>query len=185
MKNLKELVESYTPKTYTKVKRNERSYRETYVFIGAEIERYYGMYQNAIEGEQSARLIRDMLDVLIRRYHDYAIRGDIGAHYRQTGIVQGDTIFEHVIPAKEILGMLIEGKLTVKQALNAPTCFINKADDVKLRQTGLGASSPNRWQFFKRYQGLNSNFTTYNGQKIELDSWTLEDHYRFFNVEEE
>lgn len=185
MKNLKELVESYTPKTYTKVKRNERSYRETYVFIGAEIERYYEMYQTSTEGEQSARLVRDMLDVLIRRYHDYAIRGDIGAHYRQSGIVQGDTIFEHVIPAKEILGMLLEGKLTVKQALNAPTCFINKADDVKLRQTGLGASSPNRWFFFRRYLGLNTIVTTYNGQPIDLADWSLADHYKFFNVDAE
>jgi hypothetical protein len=185
MKNLKELVESYSQKTYTKVKRNEQSYRETYTYLSAEIERHYTQYQNAIEGTQTARLIRDRLVEALRRYHDYSIRGDIGAHYRQSGIVSGDTIFEHIIPAREITGMLLEGNLTVKQALNAPTCLINKADDVKLRQTGLGASSPSRWNFFKRYKGLDSVFTTYNGQKIDLDNWTLEDHYRFFNVEEE
>lgn len=184
MKNLKELVESYTQKTYTKVKRNERSYRETHTYLSAEIERHYAQYQNAIEGTQTARLIRDMLVEALRRYHDYSIRGDIGAHYRQSGIISGDTIFEHIIPAREITGMLLEGKLTVNQALNAPTCLISKADDVKLRKTGLGASSPSRWQFFKRYQGLNSSFTTYNGQKIDLDKWTLEDHYCFFNITE-
>jgi hypothetical protein len=184
MKNLKELVESYTQKTYTKVKRNERSYRETYTYLSAEIERHYMQYQNATEGTQTARLIRDMLVEALRRYHDYSIRGDIGAHYRQSGIINGETIFEHIIPAREITGMLLEGKLTVKQALNAPTCLISKVDDVKLRKTGLGASSPSRWQFFKRYQGLNSSFTTYNGQKIDLDKWTLEDHYCFFNITE-
>lgn len=185
MSNLKELVESYTPKTYIKVKRNEQAYRETYTWIGTEIQRYYEMYQNSIEGTQTARLIRDMLEKLIRRYHDYAIHGDIGAHYRKTGIVQGDTIFEHVIPAKDILGMLLEGKLTVKRALNAPTCLISKADDVKLRKSGLGKLNPKPWFFFRRYQVLNSTFNTYNGQNVDLNDWTLEDHYRFFNIVEE
>lgn len=184
MKTLQESVESFSKKTYTKVKRNERSYRDTYTFIAAEIQRYTEMYKNCIEEDQTARLIRDMLDELIRRYHNYSIRGDIGAHYRQSGIMQGDTVFEHVIPASQIRDMLIQGKLTINQALNAPTCLIRKVDDVKLRKSGLSVSSPSLWNFFKRYQGLDSVFTTYNGQKIDLDSWTLEDHYRFFNIKE-
>ena len=182
MQNLKESVESFSKKTYTKVKRNERSYRDTYTFIAAEIQRYREMYNNCIEEDQIARLIRDMLDVLIRRYHDYSIRGDIGAHYRQQNILKGETVFEHVIPASEIRDMLIEGKLTINQALNAPTCLISKADDVILRKSGLGSSSPSRWFFFRRYQVLNSTFNTYNGQSVDLDTWTLEDHYRFFNI---
>jgi hypothetical protein len=112
MQNLKESVESFAKKTYTKVKRNERSYRDTYTFIGAEIQRYREMYKNCIEEDQIARLIRDMLDILIRRYHDYSIRGDIGAHYRQQNILKGETVFEHVIPASEIRDMLIEEKST-------------------------------------------------------------------------
>lgn len=185
MSQLQQLVESFVKKVYKKVKRNDRSYKDTYSITVSEVSRLVVMYKECIDEDQTARLIRDSLDHWIRRYHDYSIRGDIGAHYRQIGTVQGDTVFEHVIPANEIRDMLIEGKLTVKQALNAPTCLINKSDDVKLRKSGLSASSPSRWNFFKRYQGLDSVFTTYNGQKIDLDSWTLEDHYRFFNVEEE
>jgi hypothetical protein len=184
MSQLQQLVESFVKKVYKKVKRNDRSYKDTYTITLSEVTRLIGMYKDCIDEDQTARLIRDSIDHWIRRYHDYSIRGDIGAHYRQTGIVQGDTVFEHVIPANEIRDMLIEGKLTVKQALNAPTCLINKSDDVILRKTGLGASSPSCWQFFKRYQGLNSSFTTYNGQKIDLDKWTLEDHYCFFNITE-
>ena len=90
-----------------------------------------------------------------------------------------------MIPAKDVLGMLLEGKLTVKQALNAPTCLISKADDVKLRKSGLGKLNPNPWFFFRRYQVLNSTFNTYNGQNVDLNDWTLEDHYRFFNIVEE
>ena len=140
------------------------------------------MYKNCLEEDQTARLIRDSIDHWLRRYHDYAVRGNIGAHYRQTGIVQGETVFEHVIPASEIRDMLIEGHLTVTQALNAPTCLISKVDDVILRNNGLSSSTPSRWFFFRRYQVLNSAFNTYNGQAVEVDSWTLEDHYRLFNI---
>ena len=182
MSTLKTLVESFVKKTYKKVQRGDRSYRDTYKITVSELERLVDMYKDCIDEDQTARLIRDSIDHWIRRYHDYSIRGDIGAHYRQVGIEQGDTVFEHVIPANEIRDMLIEGKLTVKQALNAPTCLIKKADDVKLRKSGLSASSPSRWFFFRRYLGLESVFTTYNGHSVDLDKWTLEDHYRLFNI---
>jgi hypothetical protein len=182
MTDLQTLVESFAKRTYKKVQRGERSYRDTYNITVSELERLVAMYKDCIDEDQTARLIRDSIDHWIRRYHDYAIRGDIGAHYRQVGIVQGQTVFEHVIPANEIRDMLIEGKLTVKQALNAPTCLIRKEDDVRLRKSGLSASSPSRWFFFRRYLGLDSTFTTYNGQTVNLDTWTLEDHYRFFNI---
>lgn len=182
MTQLKQLVESFTKKNYKKVKRGERSYKDTYEITVSEVTRLVEMYKTCIDEDQIARLIRDSIDHWIRRYHDYSIRGDIGSHYRQTGVVKGDTVFEHVIPANEIRDMLIESKLTVNQALNAPTCLINKADDIKLRKSGLSSSSPSRWHFFKRYNGLDSVFTTYNGQKIDLNTWTLEDHYLFFNI---
>lgn len=182
MSNLKTLVESFVKRNYRKVQRSTKSYQQTTDITVLEIERLVNMYKSCLEEDQTARLIRDSIDHWLRRYHDYSIRGDIGAHYRQTGIVQGETVFEHVIPASEVRDMLIEGKLTVNQALNAPTCLISKVDDVILRKSGLGSSTPSRWSFFKRYQVLNSTFNTYNGQNIDLDTWTLEDHYRFFNI---
>lgn len=182
MTDLQTLVESFAKKTYKKVQRGERSYRDTYTVTVSELERLVAMYKDCIDEDQTARLIRDSIDHWIRRYHDYAIRGDIGAHYRQLGIVQGKTVFEHVIPASEIRDMLIEGTLTVKQALNAPTCLISKDNDVKLRDLGLGASSPSRWFFFRRYLALGVGVTTYNGQAVNLDTWTLADHYQFFNI---
>lgn len=182
MSNLKTLVESFVKHNYRKVQRNTKSYQQTDDITVSEIERLVDMYKTCLEEDQTARLIRDSIDHWLRRYHDYSIRGDIGAHYRQIGIVHGETVFEHVIPANEIRDMLIEGKLTVNQALNAPTCLISKVDDVILRKSGLSASSPSRWFFFRRYQVLNSTFNTYNGQNIDLDTWTLEDHYRLFNI---
>ena len=56
-------------------------------------------------------------------------------------------------------------------------------DDVILRESGLGSSSPDNWNFFKRYHVLNSKFKTYNGQVINNpDSFTLEDHFKLFSI---
>jgi hypothetical protein len=80
--------------------------------------------------------------------------------------------------------MLLAGVLTVEQSLNTPTCLISKRNDDILREEGHVSSSPDYWCFFKRYNVFDeAKFVTYNGQVIEdLDAWTLEDHYRFFNI---
>jgi hypothetical protein len=74
--------------------------------------------------------------------------------------------------------------LTVKQALNTPTCLISKRNDEILREEGHVSSSPDYWNFFKRYSLFDEAcLTTYNGQAIEnLESWNLGDHYKFFQV---
>jgi len=182
MTSFQTLVESYVNKTYKKVQRSDCTYKDTMQFCSSELQRLLSMYKDYVDEDQTARLTRDSIEHHIRRYHDYSIRGDIGAHYRQTGIAKGDTVFEHVIPVKEIICMLLNGQLTIQQALHAPTCLIKKSDDVELRNRGLGASSPGRWYFFQRYKVLNSVFTTYNGQSIDLKNWTLADHYKFFNI---
>lgn len=180
--NLKQLVESYSKRNYKKVNRNDRSYRQTLEITTSELERLLDLYRSCLEEDQTARLLRDSIDHWIRRYHDYAIRGNIGSHYVAEGIKQGDTIFEHVIPASSIRDMLLGNKLTINQALNAPTCLISKIDDVILRNNGLGSSSPDYWHFFDRYTVLNTKFKTYNGQEInDPHDWTLEKHYEFFS----
>lgn len=183
MSNLKQLVESFVKRNYKKVQRNEKAYRQTNDYISSELERKLDMYLGCIDEDQTARLIRDDMDHLIRRHQDYCIRGNIGSHYIASGIKQGDTVFEHVIPANVIRDMLIQNKLSINQALNSPTCLISKTDDVILRKSGLATSSPDYWHFFDRYSVLNCTFKTYNGQAIaDLHSWTLEEHFKFFNV---
>ena len=183
MSNLKTLVESFTKRSYKKVQRNDKAYKHTADITTSELSRLLDMYRGFIDDDQTARLIRDSIDHWIRRYHDYVIRGSIGSHYVADGIVKGNTIFEHIIPASIVRDMLIEGKLSINQALNAPTCLISKVDDVILRQSGLGSSSPDNWHFFDRYSVLNTTFKTYNGQTItNLHDWTLEKHFAFFNI---
>ena len=96
-------------------------------------------------------------------------------------------MFEHVIPAAKVRDMLLAGVLTVKQALNTPTCLISKRNDDILREEGHVSSSPDYWNFFRRYDVFDdTKFVTYNGENIRsLETWTLEDHYNFFNIDKE
>lgn len=183
MTTLKESINGYVKHTYKTVRRNERSYKETDEITISELARLVEMYKECTEENQTARLIRDSIDHWIRRYHDYSIRGSIGAHYRQAGIKQGETVFEHVIPARDIRDMLIQGVLSPRQALNAPTCLISKSNDEVLLKSGLSSSTPSRWHFWDRYRVLNDQFSTYNGTAIsDPHNWTLEDHYKFFGI---
>lgn len=184
MSKLQQLVESFSPVAYSRVQRGDQSYKETYELAVGEIERLVTMYKELGQVGQTARLIRDSIDHWIRRYHGYAIEGSIGSHYIEVGVDRANCVFEHVIPAAKVRDMLLAGVLTVKQALNTPTCLISRRNDEILREEGHVSSSPNYWNFFKRYAVFDSaQFVTYNGQTVDnLDTWTLEDHYEFFNI---
>lgn len=183
MSNFKKLIESFVKRAYKRVKRDEYAYKQTEELITEELERYLTKYKACLAEDQEARLLRDYMDFSVRRYHGYCIEGKIGAHYRQGGVDEKNCIFEHILPANIVVAMLIEGRLTIKQALNTPTCLINKSDDVILRESGLGSSSPDNWFFFRRYKILNSKFKTYNGQLIDnIDNFSLEDHYKLFGI---
>jgi hypothetical protein len=183
MSNLKELMEGFRKKAYKRVQRNDYSYRQTDDFTVSELARLLEMYLSKIEEDQEARLIRDSMEHHIRRYHGYSIEGKIGSHYRQFGVDEKNCIFEHIMPVNTTVAMLIESVITINQALNTPTCLIKKEDDVILRESGLGSSSPDNWHFFRRYSVLNSQFKTYNGQLItNPNSFTLEDHFKLFGI---
>lgn len=187
MSRLKQLVEGFTPVTYSRVQRGDRAYKETYELTVVELDRLVKEYKKLTQVGQTARLIRDAIDHWIRRYHGYAIEGSIGSHYIEVGVDRANCVFEHVIPAAKVRDMLLAGVLTVKQALNTPTCLISKRNDDILREEGHVSSSPDYYNFFKRYNVFDeARFVTYNGQVVEnLDTWTLDDHYQFFNIVEE
>lgn len=182
MSELKTLVEGYRkPNRAGGVKRNELAYKQCLDFTSSELERLVSMYGAVLEEDMTARLIRDSIDHHIRRYHGYAIDGRIGGHYREDGVSKSDCIFEHVIPASSVRDMLINGRLTIIQALNTPTCLIKKSSDKKLTENGLVHSSPDNWKFFKRYEVMNSTFSTFNGKSVTAE-WTLEDHFKLFGI---
>ncbi len=179
------LVESFQESAYTRVTRDTVAYQDTLQLTCNELERLIAMYRQG-GNPQHLRLLRDSMDHWIRRYHSYTIGGSIGSHYVQIGVDPKDCIFEHIIPASKIRDMMLAGVLTVKQALNAPTCLISKSNDQSLRQAGHVSTSPSYWHFFDRYLVLtNCKFAVYNGTEIkDLHDWTLDKHYKHFGVDD-
>ena len=180
---LQERVTNFAQKKPTPVKRGGASYAETQQFCRSEIERYVEMYrQLKVEG-QTARLIRDQIDVLLRRYHGYSIKENIGAHYYETGLPHGTkTDFEHVIPASVARDLILFGRLTVDEALNIPTCRLSAAKHKKLNSTKLGSTTPNIYWFWQRYQELDIKLETHDGVEIDVGTWNLDSHYSYFKV---
>lgn len=182
---LKESLDRFTKAQYTKVKRSASTHAESLTIAVAELDRLVALYKGD-HTAQTARLLRDSMDHWIRRYHGYVIEGGIGAHYSEVGVDPDHCIFEHVIPAAKVRDMLIQGVLTTAQALNTPTCFISPGNDQLLRKHQRVSSSPDYWQFFRRYDVFADHvkFQTHDGQPIDCAQWTLADHFNFFKVDQ-
>lgn len=183
---LKEAVEGFEEINYRQVmvERNEESYRLTEEFIRHEVARYVGMYRGLTTLDQRARLIRDAIDLLLRRGHGYMIEGSIGAHYRQIGVDPDNCIFEHMIPQSRIRDLLIQDRISIRQAMYPPTCRISKENDALLSSSGFNNKTPSYWHFFDRYTNVfEATYETFNGQSIaEPHDWTLAEHYKFFGI---
>lgn len=185
---LKESVEEFKETNYRQVmvERNQDAYCITDDFIKAEVNRYVEMYRSLTTLDQRARLIRDMIDLLLRRCHEYNIGGSIGSHYRESGVDIKNCIFEHMIPQSRIRDLLIQDCISTKQAMNPPTCLISKEHDEQLSKSGFNSKTPSYWNFFDRYTGVfTAQYETFNGQEIlDPHNWTLGKHYEFFGINE-
>ena len=138
------------------------------------------IYRNSTNDQQTLRLVRDDMDNLLRRYHGYAIKENIGAHYREVG-VDASADFEHLIPAARIRDMMIAGVLTIDQALNCPTVTLSRAKHHALKEAGWASHTPDVWRPFRRYtQVFDAKFETHDGRPVDPEAWTLADHYNYF-----
>jgi len=183
MKTLMERVTGFAQKKPTRIRRGGPSYNATYQFCKSEIERFVAMYKQLKVEDQTARLIRDMIDVLLRRYHNYSIKENIGAHYFEKGLPHGTkTEFEHVIPAAVARDLLLYDRLTVNEALNIPTCRLSATKHKKLNSTKLGSTTPDIYWFWQRYQQLGIQIETHDGTKVDMTAWNLETHYTYFKI---
>jgi len=174
-----ERLEGFRTPKYTRVKRSTESYEATARYVVSNLERLVELYDATRNDEQTSRLIRDDVDNALRRYHQYCIKENIGAHYIEVGL-EGNGIFEHMIPASTVRDLCIAGILTPEQALNVPTCRLSKANDDLLREAGWASKTPDIWNFWKRYQycfETAGTFTTWDGQLVDTNM-TLEDHFK-------
>jgi uncharacterized protein (DUF2461 family) len=106
----------------------------------------------------------------------------MGYHYRADGI-EGKQHLEHVIPQNRIINAYLNSFITAEQALQMPLCMISDEDKHTLE--GDWQQSGN-WQYpFRRYMlaGYTRTIRSVNGNEINMESHTLEDHFRMLGVD--
>lgn len=176
-----ERVSGFAQKKPTPVRRGGASYDATYKFCVRGINLCVWMYRRLKVEDQTARLIRDVMDFLLRRYHNYAIKENIGAHYYEKGLaLKAKVEFEHVIPASVARDLLLFDRLTVDEALNIPTCRLSAKNHKKLNSTKLGSTTPDIYWFWQRYQDLGIELETHDGTTVDTTTWNLDTHYDYF-----
>lgn len=181
MSILKESIKDFREPVYVRVQRSAETYTATENYVQSNLARLVELYRMTKNDQQTLRLIRDDIDKLLRRCHDYCIKENIGAHYIDPDL-EGNGIFEHMIPASTIRDMLLHGVITTKQACNPPTCRLSKHKDDLLREAGWGSKTPDIYNFWQRYTHCFSieGFTTYDGVAVDPADWTLDKHFEYF-----
>ena len=105
----------------------------------------------------------------------------MGYHYRADGI-EGKQHLEHVIPQNRIINAYLHGLITASQVLQMPLCMISDSDKHILE--GDWQQSGN-WQYpFRRYisAGYTRGILSVTGKKIDLEQYTLEDHFHMLGT---
>jgi len=179
---LKESLENFRQPVYGKTRRTPDTYRTLERRCHDQIVEFVNEYHSVSNDQQLLREIRNDIDEKIRRYHEYCIkqRDGMGAHYHEQGM-QGESDFEHLVPAARIRDLLLANVITVTQALNAPTVKLSREKHIQLREAGWASHTPDMWLPFRRYsQVFDAVFETYDGTRIDPETWTLEQHFNYF-----
>lgn len=182
MTSLKESLDQFTAPIYGNTQRTTDTYQTVAQHCSRHIDRLIKEYHAVENNQQLLRELRNDIDYYLRRYHKYCIkeREGMGAHYHEVG-ADADCDFEHLIPAARIRDLLLAGSITIEQALNSPTVRLSRDKHKSLKDAGWASSTPDMWTPFKRYsQVFEADFQTHDGRSIDTETWTLEDHYRYF-----
>lgn len=179
----RQLLESFVTPVYARTPRNNEAYLATYRYCRDRLANILEVYRNSTNDQQTLRLVRDDMDNLLRRYHEYCIRqrDGMGAHYMELGADE-DCDFEHLIPAARARDLMIAGVYTIDQALNTPTVLLSRDKHHALKEAGWASQTPDMWRPFRRYtQIFAAEYRTCDGKVIDPDSWTLADHFNYFD----
>jgi len=182
-----ELLESnvtgFNHPNYGRVVRDGAAYAATERFVKRGLRLCLFAYRRLERLDQTARLLRDAIDFLLRRYHGYCIKERIRAHYRDSSLSATDrTDFEHVIPAALLAALLIQNRIPIELAMNPPTCLLKREHHALLKKQGLANRTPDVWNFWERYSMLGIDLETHDGTKIDTDTWNLGTHCSYFKI---
>lgn len=179
---LKESLEQFVAPVYGKTKRTPDTYKTVSTYCTRNLVRLVGEYRAVSNDQQLLREIRNDIDYYLRRYHEYCIeqRDGMLAHYYEVGADE-ECDFEHLIPASRIRDLLLADRISVEQALNAPTVRLSRAKHMALKDAGWASKTPNMWLPFERYTNVfEAKYQTYDGTEIDPTKWSLENHYNYF-----
>ena len=186
LKLLEESVRGFKAPDYGKVQRSGESYAATERWAKRILKISLGVYKRIGRLDQTARLMRDLMESVVRRYHEYFFDFRKQTHYRDSTSMPGETkglVVEHVIPVRFLIAGLVQGKLPIELVLNPPICLIRKIDDVVLEDSGFGDITPDVWWFWKRYQVLdNITLITNRNDVVDPATWNLGTHCDYFKV---
>lgn len=181
---LRETLELFQAPVYRRTPRTAETYKSVTDHCCKNLSRLVEEYFNVENNQQLLRELRNDIDYYLRRYHEYCIRQRDGmqAHYHEKN-ADADTDFEHLIPAARIRDLLLSKTISIKQALNAPTVKLSRHKHQMLKETGWASSTPDMWKPFRRYSQIFSQatFETYDGIAVDPESWTLDQHYKYFD----
>lgn len=182
MSSLKSLMEGYTPGDVPRVTRSGSSYQQTYDYVYKRLIELITSYKEHGVYDQTARLMRDDFESMLRRYHEYCIEQNQGAHYVEVGLApKTKTEFEHVIPVRMVRDAVLSDRMTIDQALNMPSCKLSKIKHKELATLGLAKGSECPYNFWRRYKTLGIKIATRSGDTVDLDTWNLDTHYEYFD----
>lgn len=179
---LKESLDSFVAPVYVKIKRSQSTYETVARRCQSRLQDLVEEYLQVENNQQFLREIRNDIDYYLRRYHKYCIeeRDGMGAHYHEIG-ADDQSDFEHLIPASRIRDLLLAKKITIQQALNAPTVRLSRSKHMALKDAGWASHTPDMWLPFRRYsQVFEAQYQTHDGTPVNPETWTLEQHFDYF-----
>ena len=105
----------------------------------------------------------------------------MGYHYRAQDMA-GKQHLEHVIPQNKIITAYLHDKISSQSVLQMPLCMIDDADKHILEGDWQTAGN---WQYpFRRYKlaGFTKIIKDVRGNVVDLDTYTLDDHFKMLGV---
>ena len=105
----------------------------------------------------------------------------MGYHYRADNI-EGKQHLEHVIPQNKIITAYLHDKISAELVLQMPLCLIDDTDKHILEGDWQQAGN---WEYpFRRYRlaGYTKTIKDVRGNTIDLDTYTIQDHFRMLGV---
>ncbi len=107
----------------------------------------------------------------------------MGYHYKaQESLLKSKLHLEHVIPQNKIITAYLHDKIPAQLVLQMPLCLIDDVDKHILEGDWQQAGN---WRYpFRRYHlaGYNKIIKDVRGNRIDLNNYTLQDHFKMLGV---